>query len=60
MQFDIEMAARMAPGGMAAEGLPAEDVVERRFQRVVVTATVLATITAVLLASCLAVMMGLS
>jgi hypothetical protein len=60
MQIDIEMAARIAPGGMGAEVFPVDRAAEQRLRRVLSVATVLATAVAVLLASCLAVMMGLS
>jgi len=58
MQIDIEAAARMAPAGIAAE-TPPTDLVQGHI-RWARTATVLAATTAVLLASCLAVIIGLS
>jgi len=58
MQIDIEAAARVAPGGLSGE-MPAGELVRQRM-RWARPAIVLAAGAAVLLASCLAVIMGLS
>jgi hypothetical protein len=58
MQIDVEAAARAAPAGIFAETIEA-DFAEWHFRRAP-AAAILAAIAAVLLASCLAVMMGLT
>jgi hypothetical protein len=60
MQIDPEITGSLAPSGVAGEIPPSADGTHSYLWWFATTAAVLATATAVLLASCLAVILGLA